>query len=458
MNEPQLTLDWSAYAHYGEGDAYARLPTHGGGFGKAASVCIGSANCQRASGPGVMCPSFRVTSDLHHSTHHRAATLRAAMNGEFGAAPFAATEVQEALDLCVACKGCKRECPNGVDMAMLKTEVQSQQWTDGAASTRDRIIAALPLQVPTMQPMRALARWLMRQRRPGGLLARWMERHFGIAAHRSLPALAPRSFLEDETAGSPATAGRLAKPVLLLVDTFSNHLDPATVQKAIEVLEAVGCQVRVLRPPADEPPLCCGRTAWSTGDVSSARAHAQRLLSALEPHLAGGAPVIGLEPSCLLMLRDEYHALGLGEAAGAWAKRAWLLEEYLARDAQAAKLEWQPVDRQARVHGHCHQKAFGAMKAVRKVLGWVPTLKVDYIESSCCGMAGAFGYEAEHHAVSMQMAEAALLPAVRAAAQDDVIVANGTSCRHQILDGAQREAVHLVHLLHAALPRPAAAA
>lgn len=458
MQEPQLQLDWSAYNAYGAGDAYAHLPTFGAGFGKAASVCIGSRTCQRAENKGVMCPSFRVTQDTTHSTQHRAATLRAALNGELGEAPFDHPQVSEALDLCLACKGCKRECPNGVDMALLRTEVMAQRRLIHKPRWRDRVVGELPRWLPRLRWLGPLLR--LRERWPA--LARWMARHWGLAAKRSLPRPAAQSFLsqfhqsatpsprtDDATTASTASGHR--KEVVLMVDTFTNHLDPDSAQAALEVLRAARCEVHVLRAPADEPALCCGRAALSVGDVNGARTHAQRMLNALAPFVERGLPVIGLEPSCLLTLRDEYLALGLGELAQRTAKQSWLLEEYLARDFKPGDLPWKALPGKALVHGHCHQKAFGAMKSLRKVLGWVPELQVEFVDASCCGMAGAFGYEAEHHALSMQMAEADLLPAVRAAASDTWLVANGTSCRHQIFDGAQREATHVVHILRAAI-------
>ncbi len=457
LTEPALVLDWSGYDAYGAGDAYAALPSHGAGFGKAAAVCIGSRTCQRATGQGVMCPSFRATGDTTHSTQHRAATLRAAMNGELGPQPFSHPDVDAAMDLCLACKGCKRECPNGVDMALLRTEVLAQRWKTQAMPRRDQLVASLPRWLPRLRAVRPL----LALRRPGGWLAQLMERHFGVAAARSLPVPAARAFFDDwaSAAITPAAApsGRTApREVVLLVDTFSNHLDPATAHAAVAVLRALGCTVQVVTPPAGERALCCGRSALSVGDVVSARTEAQRLLTALAPWLERGLPVLGLEPSCLLMLRDEYQTMHLGALAARAGQQAWLLEEYVAREFKPADLPaLQAVPRQALVHGHCHQKAFGAMKAMRKVLGWVPQLQVEFIESSCCGMAGAFGYEAEHHALSMQMAEADLLPAVRAASADTWLIANGTSCRHQIHDGAARQAQHFVHILHAALCSPA---
>jgi glycerol-3-phosphate dehydrogenase subunit C len=459
MKSPELQLDWSAYDAYGAGDAYAHVPAHGGGFGKAAAVCIGSRTCQRNDATGVMCPSYRATLDDTHSTRHRAATLRAALDGELGERPFEDPRMAEALDLCVACKGCKRECPNGVDMALLRTEALAQRWLHQPMPRRERWLARLPQRLPWARRLRPLLAW----REGSPWLRQLGERWLGIAAARSLPQVAPQAFL-DRADGAPAPhpmaiseapTSQPATPqreVVLLVDTFSNHLDPATAQAAVEVLQAAGCQVHLLRPPVGEPALCCGRTALSVGDVPAARDHARRLLAALAPYAQRGLPVIGLEPSCLLMLRDEYLSLGLGEQAARIAKQSWLLEEFLAREIKPEHFAFQPLPEKVLVHGHCHQKAFGAMKPLRKVLGWVPGLSVELIDSSCCGMAGAFGYEAEHHAISMRMAEAALLPAVRRAPATTWLVANGTSCRHQIRDGAQREARHFVHVLRAALP------
>jgi len=452
MQEPSLQLDWTAYDAYGAGDAYAHLPAHGAGFGKAAAVCIGSRTCQRADAKGVMCPSFRATQDSTHSTQHRAAMLRAALDGELGERPFEDPRLHEALDLCVACKGCKRECPNGVDMALLRTEALAQRWARTPRPLRERLIAALPQWLPRLRRWRALLNPLLTLRERWPWLARQVQARLGLAAGRSLPRPAAQAFLDGAPTG-PVGAG--PREVVLLVDTFHNQLDPTTAQAALEVLQAIGCRVHVLHPPAGEEPLCCGRSALAVGDVATARAAATRLQRALAPYVERGLPIIGLEPSCLLTLRDEHLALGLGEAAARTARQAWLLEEYLAREFKPGELPWEALPEPSPpvlVHGHCHQKAFGAMKALRKVLGGVPGLQVQFIDSSCCGMAGAFGYEAEHHAISLALAEAELLPAVRAATPDTWLLANGTSCRHQIHDGAGRQARHLAQLLRAALP------
>ena len=440
-------LDWSAYDSYGQGDAYAQIPAEGGAYGKAAAVCIGNRQCQREE-KGVMCPSYRVTHDEAHSTQHRAATLKAALNGEYGTQPFIGPELEAAMALCVGCKGCKRECPNGVDMALLRTEALAQRWAGmGKIPLRERLMAHLPRLVHYFR----FFGWfgVLRDNLP--LLAKAMERWLGIAARRSLPRASSRDFLSS--APVAATVPGNAREVVLLVDTFSNHFDPQIAQAALEVLQAGGYTVHVARPADGERPLCCGRTFLSNGMIEEARKEAARMVDALWPFVERGLPVIGLEPSCLLMLRDEYYALCLGERVAAVAKSALLLEEFLAREADAKRLNlnFKVVPAQVLVHGHCHQKAFGAMKAMRKVLGLVPQLQVEFIEASCCGMAGAFGLEVEHYEVSMQMGELSLLPQVRAASADTLLIANGTSCRHQIRDGAARESQHLAQVLREAL-------
>jgi Fe-S oxidoreductase len=213
------------------------------------------------------------------------------------------------------------------------------------------------------------------------------------------------------------------------------------------VLGAAGYTVHIASKDKDDGKhLCCGRTYLASGMVDEAKAKAREMLDALHPLAAKGIAIVGLEPSCLLSLRDEMTTMGLGERAQLLAKQSLLLEEFLAREAQAGRLEdlkkkLKPLAQPVLLHGHCHQKAFGAVPAIIDVLKLVPGVQPQLIESSCCGMAGSFGYEAKHHAVSMQMAELSLLPAVRSA-PDAIVVADGTSCRHQIHDGAQREAVH----------------
>jgi Fe-S oxidoreductase len=243
--------------------------------------------------------------------------------------------------------------------------------------------------------------------------------------------------------------------VVLFADTFNNYFEPDNLRAARQVLEAGGYRVEIARPAHGGRPLCCGRTFLSVGMVEEARIEARRLIEALKPHAERGVPVIGLEPSCLLTLRDEYLVLGLDDdEVGVVAERADLFEEFLADELDAGRLRLplQPIaDGRALLHGHCHQKAFAAMPAVERVLKLIPGLQVESVESSCCGMAGAFGYEAAHYDISMKMGEASLLPKVRSASPSTLIVADGTSCRHQIRDAAGREAQHVARVLQQAL-------
>jgi Fe-S oxidoreductase len=308
-------------------------------------------------------------------------------------------------------------------------------------------------------------------------VARLAERVLGISARRSMPAFARTSFLDaaaadaatmvhakedaatvDAAPAIEATADGAMPDVVLFVDTFTNHVEPHNARAATAVLEAGGYRVAIARAAPGERPLCCGRTYLAAGLVDDAKAEARRLLEALAPHVERGAAIVGLEPSCLLTLRDELTVMGLGDAAAALARRAFLFEEFLAAEHRAGRLALPlaalPQSR-ALLHGHCHQKAFGAMGDVRTVLALVPGLAVDVVESSCCGMAGSFGYEAEHYDLSLAMAELALLPAVRAAAPDTLIVADGTSCRHQIADALRTtprsRAMHVAEVLERAL-------
>lgn len=439
-------LDWSAYADAGMGDAYADIPKTGGDFAKAVAVCINSGQC-RGTGKGVMCPSYRVSGLDEHATGGRVRRLKAALNGELGEPPFADPELARAMDLCVGCKGCKRECENAVDMALIKVEYLAQRHARQGPSLRALAFATLPHWLHRWPWLGKLAAW--RNRWPW--LAKLAERVLGVAAHRRVPELAPRPF---RASGAVAAAPE----VVLLVDTFTHYFEPDIAEAAVTVLGALGYRVAVVQPQADTPeptrPLCCGRTFLAQGLVVAARAEAERTLAAVLPHAEAGRWIVGLEPSCLLTLREEYKALGLGEAALKVAKQALLFEEFIAREsgAKAGHAVFRAVETAAPllVHGHCHQKAAGAMKSMRKALKLVPGLSFEFIEASCCGMAGSFGLEAEHEAVSRAMAELALLPKLREA-PDAPVLGNGFSCRQQIRDCGGREAQHLAQVLRDAL-------
>jgi FAD/FMN-containing dehydrogenase/Fe-S oxidoreductase len=432
-------LDWSEWSVPG---AAAQ------GFAAAVEMCNNNGHCRKFDA-GTMCPSFRATGDEQHLTRGRANTLRLAVSGQLGPDALASDALYDTLDLCVSCKGCKRECPTGVDMARMKIEFLHHYHGRHGWRLKDRLIAFLPRYAPFAARFAPLAN--LRDRVP--FLAGLSERLVGLSAKRSLPQWQARPFLK-----SAAGRFQVRTPddcdVVLLADTFNNYFEPENAVAALRVLEAAGYRVHVARALDAGRPLCCGRTFLAVGMVNEARSEVRRLLDALRPYAARGVPVVGLEPSCVLTLRDELAAMFPGDEAAKLGAAALLFEEFLAREADAGRLA---LDLnalpgvKALLHGHCHQKAFGAMPAVERALRLVPGLEVETIESSCCGMAGAFGYEARHYDVSMKMAEASLLPKVRAAGADALIVADGTSCRHQIADGAGREALHVARVLERAL-------
>lgn len=416
-------------------------PTHG--LAMAVEMCNNNGHCRKFDA-GTMCPSYRITRDEQHLTRGRANTLRLVLSGQLGDAGLASDDVKEALDLCVSCKGCKRDCPTGVDMAKFKIEARTARAKARGLSWRDRMVGEMPRYAPWASRFSGLLGAV--ERMP--LLSRRVKTALGLAVQRDFPRFRGNFLAEPQ--GEVVQAPR---EVLLFVDTFNNYLEGENARAAKRVLEAAGYRVH-LNVKKGERPLCCGRTYLSSGQFDKARLEARRTLDHLMPHVRRGVAIVGLEPSCLLTLRDEFLQYGFGKEAKALSESAFLFEEFLvrARDAGELPLDLKPVDHpRAMLHGHCHQKAFDAVRPVEQVLSWIPGLEVETIESSCCGMAGSFGYEAEHFDASMKMAELSLLPAIREAADDAVLVADGTSCRHQIRDGSGREAIHVARLLERAL-------
>jgi FAD/FMN-containing dehydrogenase/Fe-S oxidoreductase len=456
-----VALDWSAY------------PGVGGGFQGAVEMCNNNGACRALAG-GVMCPSFRVTRDEKDVTRGRANTLRLAITGQLGSDAFSSDEMAETMRLCVSCKGCRRECPTGVDMARMKIEVLAARAAKSGLSLHDRLVGYLP----RYAPVAARLPWLfnLRDGLPGA--AALSERIAGFSARRSLPRWrsdwfrdpSPSPLVGEGRGGgsgglgtdvphsptptpdpSPQGGGEQRhRGVVLFADTFNRYFEPENLRAAVKVLNAGGYRVQVATPSdRSRRPLCCGRTFLAIGRVDEARREAERTIAAIEPLVASGLAVVGLEPSCIFSFRDEIPAMMRDERATRIAGHAVLFEEFLAREAGAGrlKLPLAPLRQRVLLHGHCHQKAFGAMGAVETALKLIPDIDAEMIESSCCGMAGSFGYHRETIDVSLAMGELSLLPAVRKAPADAIVVADGTSCRHQIKDGTGREAVHMARLL-----------
>ena len=407
-----------------------------GGFAAAAEMCNNNGAC-RARDAGVMCPSFRATSDEQHLTRGRANTLRLALSGQLGPDALVSDDMRETMTLCISCKGCKRECPTGVDMARMKIEFLHHYRQRHGLSPRNRLIAYLPRYAVYASRVAPLLN--LRNRIPS--LAWLGERLFALSASRKLPEWASRPYR-----GRLSGAGR---EVVLLIDTFNRYFEPGNAHATERVLARAGYRVLTADPPSGRP-LCCGRTFLAAGLVDEARHEAKRMLDALAPHVAAGTPIVGLEPSCLLTLRDEFAVILPGPATKALAERAQLLEEFVDSERRASRFELTltPMEgRTALLHGHCHQRAFAAVGAAVKALQLIPGLTVETFDSTCCGMAGSFGYEAEHDEMSLKIGELGVLPKMRSAPANTLLVACGTSCRHQIADVVGREARHLVRIL-----------
>ncbi|MGI9102965.1 MAG: FAD-binding and (Fe-S)-binding domain-containing protein [Terriglobales bacterium] len=425
----QTALDWSEW----------------GGVAGATEMCNNNGTCRKLD--GVMCPSYMATRDEKDVTRGRANTLRLALTGQLGPDALFADGMKDTMDLCVGCKACRRECPTGVDVNRMKIEFLHQWHSRRGISRRTKIMAYLPRYAADASKLAPLLN--LRNRVPA--FAGMMEEIFGISARRKMPEWR-RDVYRARTQRNAGEGVRApGKNVVLLVDCFSRYFEPENARTARAVLEAAGYSVI---EPSVRKPVCCGRTFLSAGLVEQAREEMSRLVEATAPYAQRGLPIVGIEPSCLLTLRDELKVVLKGPNVDAVAAQSMLFEEFLATKSRLGRLKLSFRDhgpRDAYLHGHCHQKAFGAMPDVVAALKLVPNLTVKTIESSCCGMAGAFGYEKEHYDISMQMAERSLLPAVRQAPADALIIADGTSCRHQIADGAQRQAVHVARVLAEAL-------
>jgi FAD/FMN-containing dehydrogenase/Fe-S oxidoreductase len=425
-------------------------PTHfafrqEGSWAQAAEGCNGQGVCLKAG--GVMCPSFQALLDERHSTRGRANALRAAFSGALPPGALTSAELYEVLDLCLECKACKSECPSAVDMARMKAEFLAAYHAEHGLPVRSRLfgeIGTLAAWGRRLAPVvNAASQW--------GLTRHLQERLLGISRRRRLPSFSRHSF-RSWFAGHPAP--HAGEPVLLFVDTYTESMCPEIGIAAVRVLEACGCRVEIAPGQA-----CCGRPMISKGMLGRARRMAERNLRALEPYVAAGWPVLGLEPSCVLTFRDEYlEFFPDQERARRLAAQSMLIEEYLTRPGPGglpplARIQgWSEAAGGCAVHGHCYTQSLvgpAPMQAMLRMAGWQP----QEIDAGCCGMAGSFGYESEHVDLSLQIAESRLLPAVRRASEAGLrVCAAGMSCRTQIADGTGVRAWHPIQAVAAVLP------
>ena len=430
-----------------------------GGLGRAVEMCSGVGACRKTLS-GTMCPSYMATRDEAHSTRGRANTLRLAMNGGLGNgnglgngdrppdAGLGDRDVYDVLDLCLECRACKTECPVGVDMARFKSEFLADYWRRHGTPLRARILGHIRnLSALASRAAPLINPWLDRD---------WVrglnERFFGIDRRRSLPPWARRTLAAAWRRRRPTTrdARSDAPDAVLFNDTFTNYYDPEIGLAAADVLEAAGLKVGL------GPHACCGRPLISQGLLSAARNRAENVVRRLHPLAAAGTPIVLLEPSCLSALTDDVPDLLRGEAqqrAREVAAACVLFEDYLERRLEdgSASLPLQSGPNRILLHGHCHQKSLGLVAPARALLERIPGTRVTDLDSGCCGMAGSFGYVREHFDISQRIGERRLLPAARALESEHVLVAAGTSCRHQVHDFTGVRAQHPAVLLQSLL-------
>jgi FAD/FMN-containing dehydrogenase/Fe-S oxidoreductase len=419
------------------------------GFHRAVEMCNGAGVCRKKT-TGTMCPSFMVTREEEHSTRGRANALRAALSGHLPAGELTSQRMYEVMDLCVECKACKAECPSSVDMAKIKFEFLAQYYEKNQVPLRTRLFADIALVSRISSGVLApLANWSLKN----GLVRWGLEKFLGITRQRSLPEFARQPFTRwfqarqnGNLASSLKTDSR--EKVVLFNDTFNTYNYPQVAIAATEVLEAAGFEVIL---PGHK---CCGRPMISKGLVDKARQAARDTVDHLAPFAEQGIPIVGLEPSCLLSVRDEYlYLLPDDPRVKIVAQQCYTFEEFMARlvDQGRLELDFTGEARHILLHGHCHQKSLVGTNPSQRTLTLPPGYTVTEVDSGCCGMAGAFGYEVEHYDLSISMAERRLLPAVREQSEHTLIAAAGVSCRQQIKHGTGREALHPAEILRAAM-------
>ncbi len=414
------------------------------GFDRAVEMCNGAGVCRKRTGD-TMCPSFMVTREEEHSTRGRANALRAAMSGRLPTREFTSQRMYEVMDLCVECKACKAECPSSVDMAKIKFEFLAQYYEENGVPARTRLFANIGnLNRRGSGSLSSAANWAVKN----GLLRGAAQRTLGITTKRSMPPFARQSFTSWFKARQVPAGDYPMGKLALFYDPFTNHNYPEVAIAATELFEAAGFQVVLPDLNNDARPYI------SKGLVKEARAIARDTVDCLAEYAEQGIPIVGLEPSSLLSLRDEFlYLLPVDPLVRQVAENAFTFEEFIDKLAseEQLRLTFTETPRKILLHGHCHQKSLVGMEPSKRILGLPPNYTVEEVDSGCCGMAGSFGYEAEHYEISMQMAERRLLPAVRSAETDTLIAAAGISCRQQIQHGSERQALHPAEVLREAL-------
>ncbi len=413
-----------------------------GGLQRAVEMCSGVGHCRKLDA-GTMCPSFTATRDEEHSTRGRANALRAALSGNLDAAGLTSEQLYRVMDLCLGCKGCKGECPTGVDMARLKFEFLAHYGEKHGYSLRSRIFSRIDLLSRMGSMFAPLSNWIAASRATGWML----DRCIGIDGRRQMPRFTRHRFSKWFKAKSARRAGENGD-VVLFHDTYAEYSEPQVAIAATLILEQAGFRVVLA-----EDKVCCGRPLISKGFLRQARRNACHNVAALYPYVEKGLPIVGLEPSCILTLRDEYPDLVDDPRACKVAAGSFMLEEFLAdlADQGQLQLEFTQTRKSILIHGHCQQKALVGTSPTVKIMNLPPNYQAMEIDSGCCGLAGSFGYEKEHYELSMKIGEERLFPAIRTAGPEVEIVGVGTSCRHQIADGTGRKARHWAEVLVEAL-------
>ena len=439
---PDMTKD----LRYGAQYQTIQIQTHldfsrEGGFDRAIEACNGMGRCKKTL-EGTMCPSYQATMEEEHSTRGRANALRAALSGHLPAEELTSHRMYETLDLCLECKGCKRECPSNVDLAKIKYEFLAHYYERHGVPRRAKVFANIATLNRWGSLTPSLANFFMRQ----GWVKKLAERALGVDSRRAFPAFAEQTF-QSWFRGRPANGSARRGRVVLFDDCFLSYNYPQVGRAATEILEKAGFEVILAKKE------CCGRPMLSKGLLEDARRVALQNVAALAPLAAQGVPIVGCEPSCLLTLRDEYGDLLRGPEVEQVASVSYLLEEFLGvlQDRGELDLKFSDGNKKLLVHGHCHQKAHIGTAPTLRALKMVPGWEVGEINSGCCGMAGSFGFEKEHYDLSETIANTRLVPAVNAASPDTEIVITGVSCRQQIGHFSNRTPRHAVEVLRDAL-------